>query len=173
MYTAPILYPQSFSTRLLPKTSKFKLVNAHEEFSSLTEEQLKQVYAGVYPTDFPRETIRLKQHSGNIFSCQTNSTVMSPTKPKLSAFTSTEKCQLHPYSTGQQPAPVHESIVKATSHELNDKFLFQKSGKFSFDMDTNLTFHISADGSDISRYNLDFAISSDSRPLFLTLEVGS
>ncbi|OAX84636.1 hypothetical protein ACJ72_01000 [Emergomyces africanus] len=186
MYTARFLYPQSLSTGLLPMTSNFKLVNAHrigqkpihwslhafchetgddEEFSSLTEEHLKQVYTGVYPTNFPREAIRLKTTPREHFLLSKKFDSDESDKPKAKRLHFNRKKSAT--SILHRPTPTHEAIVRAT----RDNF-FPKKVANSFEIDTNLTFHIGADGGPISQYNPDFAISSDSRPLFLALEVG-
>ncbi|OJD17337.1 hypothetical protein AJ78_02575 [Emergomyces pasteurianus Ep9510] len=187
-----------FSTRVLstPRirpsllyTRKFKLADAHhvcrrpihislrntcrdiedEEFSSLSEEQLKQVYAGVYPTDFPREALRLKttQQEFSLLLNKFNNPERDKYKVKHLRFNR----ELSATSILHRPSPIHEKLIKVTRDALNNHFS-SRNIAIPFDMDSNSTFYIGVDRSDMFCFIPDLAISSTPQQPFLVLEVG-
>ncbi|PGH36179.1 hypothetical protein GX50_01035 [[Emmonsia] crescens] len=185
MYLARISNTLRPSTRLLPLTSKSHRIgqrpihssrhgrchdsgNGEEEFSSLSEEQLKQVYAGAYPTDFPREAIRLKttpqEHS--ILSDKFNSSESDRGKIKRLRFNR----ELSATSILHRTTPIHERLVEATRRKLNDHFT-SKNVELPFEIYSNLTFYTGFEG-DAIRFIPDLAIRSTSRQPFLALEIG-
>ncbi|KLJ07617.1 hypothetical protein EMPG_10009 [Blastomyces silverae] len=181
-----------FSTRLLtsllPYTRKFKLADAHricrrpillslhntcrdiddKEFSSLSEEQLKQVYAGVYPTDFPREAIRLKstRQQYSLLSDKFNSSESDRGKIKRLRFNR----RLSATSILHRLTPIHARLIETTRKEFINHF--SRNVTMPLEMYSNLTFYIGADDSNTIQLIPDLAISSTSQQPFLILEVG-
>ncbi|QSS52747.1 hypothetical protein I7I53_08476 [Histoplasma capsulatum var. duboisii H88] len=191
MSSTLVFRTQRLLTSLLPytrKTRKFKLADAHricrrpihlsprdncrdnedEEFSSLSEEQLKQVYAGVYPTDFPREAIRLKstRQEYSLLSGKFSNPESDKGKIKRLRFNR----GLSATSILHRPTPIHESLIETTRKEFTDHLSSNVS--MPLVMTSNSTFFIGADDSDTIEFVPDLAISSTSQRPFLVLEVG-
>ncbi|OJD12999.1 hypothetical protein AJ78_06492 [Emergomyces pasteurianus Ep9510] len=187
MFSTRVLSTQRLRSSLL-YTRKFKIADAHhicrrpihlslhntcrdiedEEFSSLSEEQLKQIYAGVYPTDFPREALRLKttQQEFSLLSGKFNNLESDKDKGRLRFNQG-----LSATSILHRPSPIHEKLIEVTRDELKNHFS-SRNITIPFTMDSNSTFYIGVDDSDTTRVIPDLAISSLSQRPFLVLEVG-
>ncbi|EGC49275.1 conserved hypothetical protein [Histoplasma capsulatum var. duboisii H88] len=143
--------------------------DVEEEFSPLNEEQLKQVYGGVYPTDFPREAIRLKttlqQHS--LLQTKFNRAESDRGEIKRLRFNR----ELSATSILNRITPVHDRLVEGTRNVFYDHF-YAKNLVNRFIMYTNSTFYVGADTPDTIRLVPDLAICSASQHPFLVLEVG-
>ncbi|OJD20811.1 hypothetical protein ACJ73_07853 [Blastomyces percursus] len=198
MFSTHVLSTLRLLTSLLPYTRKFKLADAHriyqrpihlslhdtcrnntcrdntcrdiedEEFSSLSEEQLKQVYAGIYPTDFPREAIRLKstRQEYSLLSDKFNNSESDEGKIRRLRFNR----GLSATSILHRPTPIHESLIETTRKEFTDHL--SKNVTMPLVMTSNSTFFIGADDSNTIEFIPDLAISSTSQRPFLVLEVG-
>ncbi|PGG96882.1 hypothetical protein GX51_07619 [Blastomyces parvus] len=188
MFSTRVLSTQRLLTSLLPSTRKFKLADApricrtpihssvrdicrdigDEEFSSLSEEQLKQVYAGVYPTDFPREAIRLKstRQEYSLLSEKFNNSESDKGKIKRLRFNR----GLSATSILHRPTPIHESLIETIRKEFTNHL--SSNVTMPLVMTSNSTFFIGADDSDTIELIPDIAINSPSQRPFLVLEVG-